>query len=121
MEEGMYPIDVVRADLETLVKALDEGLITSESLVQEYRGESNQLLSPSLERSPIVHPAVICSLSQLLLLVELSRADVRIDRIERDNINGLGLRAILQLAPEESCKPTTQFMYQVRIQLRRYD
>jgi hypothetical protein len=39
MTSRTFPIDLLRADLSTLVKALDSGVFTSEQLVQEYISE----------------------------------------------------------------------------------
>lgn len=36
MTASKFPIDLLRADLSTIVQALNSGIITSEQLVQEY-------------------------------------------------------------------------------------
>jgi hypothetical protein len=41
MESRGFPINVVKADLSCIVQALDEGVFTSEQLVQEYISKSS--------------------------------------------------------------------------------
>ena len=72
-----FPIDVVKADLRAVIEALNRGETTSVGLVKEYLRE----------RLPvIIFPKAVLNLF--------------LGRIEADDCAGRGLRAILQLAPE---------------------
>jgi hypothetical protein len=75
-----YPnLNLLTASLQDIVLALSRGAITSEELAKQYLGMCSTLY---------------LSIKSLARLIGTAR-------IEKDNINGLGLRAVLELAPTD--------------------
>lgn len=69
------PLILVKASLHDVTSALDNGSVTSEHLVTEYLSEQS-----------------FCQVTWCSLNIDT-------ERIEADNIRGLGLRAVLETAP----------------------